>query len=460
MKLSTKLSLLVFTSTLLIIVMMGVSFYILSKSFYKDQSQKDIEYRLDAHREVVEMHWGPETLEHVVIMESRNPENTFIVFDADFNVQTSTQPVSKEMLDRYKSWIVSVFITNERTEFVNTMTEHIPHIWSFEPFEIDGEIAGYLFIDQDTGSFEEARWTLLGITTFMGLITLLFSGMLTIFLSKRVTLPITNARSLTKQIAKGNFDVQLSSEGNDELSDLLRHISSMASQLKEFRDTRQQFLTNVAHDIRTPLTYIKAYASLLKDQQVEKELVHEQAAIIHQEAIRMEGLVKDLFQLMKLEEGSIPLNIQGTDLVELIQEATKKVKLDSDNKNIDLFFSSSAPSLVTNIDQDQFERALLNLLNNSIRHTNPNGKIQIRLEKWNNEIKIEIEDNGEGIPADDLPHIWARFYRVEKSRSTKHGGSGLGLAITKQIIELHGGTIQIDSTLNVGTVFMIKLFDS
>ncbi|GAE35552.1 MAG: HAMP domain-containing histidine kinase [Bacillaceae bacterium] len=461
MKLSTKVSLLVLLSVVLIIVMMGFSFYTLSKSFYKNQLQGEIEHRLDAHREVVELHTVPETLEHVMIMEKRNPENTFIIFDANFNVKNSTQQVSKEMIDRYQSWIVSLSErSNEKTEFVNTMTEHIPHIWSYEPFKINGELAGYLFIDQDTGSFEEARLTLLGITISMGLITLLFSGMFTIFLSKKITLPITNARDLTKQIAKGNFDVQLSSKGNDEIDDLLRHISTMAIQLKEYRDTRQQFLTNVSHDIRTPLTYIKGYAALLKDQKVEADLVHDQATIIHQEAVRMESLVKNLFQLMKLEEGKIQLNIQEIDLVDFIQEVKKKVTLATDDKKIDILFSYAHPTLLANIDPDQFERVLLNLLNNSIRHTNLNGKIQVRLEERYKEIIIEIEDNGEGIPAKDLPYIWDRFYRVDKSRSTKYGGSGLGLAITKQIIEQHGGTIQIKSTVNVGTVFTIRLNNS
>ncbi|MCL7747288.1 MULTISPECIES: sensor histidine kinase [Bacillaceae] len=461
MKLSTKVSLLVLLSVVLIIVMMGFSFYTLSKSFYKNQLQVEIEHRLDAHREVVELHTVPETLEHVMIMEKRNQDNSFIVFDANFNVQNSTQQVSKEMIDRYQSWIVSLSErSNEKTELVNTMTEHIPHIWSYEPFEINGELGGYLFIDQDTGSFEKARLTLLGITMSMGLITLLFSGMLTIFLSKKITLPLKNARDLTKQIAKGNFDVQLSSRGNDEIADLLRHISTMARQLKEYKDTRQQFLTNVSHDIRTPLTYIKGYAALLKDQKVEADLVHEQATIIHQEAVRMESLVKDLFQLMKLEEGKIPLNIQEIDLVDFIQEVKKKVTLATDDKKIDILFSYAYPTLLANIDPDQFERVLLNLLNNSIRHTNLNGKIQVRLEKRNKEIIIEIEDDGEGIPAKDLPYIWDRFYRVDKSRSTKYGGSGLGLAITKQIIELHGGTIQIKSMVNVGTVFTIRLNNS
>jgi signal transduction histidine kinase len=458
MKLSTKLATLFFLSTVLIIIAMGTSFYILSKSFYKDQLKKDIEYRLEAHREVIEAHMSPETFEHVVIMEQKERKNSFIVFDAELNVQASNHQISQDMLDRYREWLLeAIDFETGRTDFIETMVHHIPHIWSFEPFMEKEEVAGYLFIDHDTGSFEEARWNLFVITTVMGMITLLFSGILIIFFSRKITLPLTNARNLTKRIAKGDFEVELTSNGKDELADLMKDITTMARQLKEYRDTRQQFLTNVSHDLRTPLTYIKAYSALLKDKGIDPELIKDQSTVIYQEATRMERLVKNLFQLMKLEEGRISMNMQEIELVGFVRTVTKKVKPASDEKKIELSILSSQSELVINIDIDLFERALLNLLNNSIRHTKPSGQIQIRLTKLQNELKIEIKDNGEGIPKEDLPYIWDRFYRVDKSRSSMNGGSGLGLAITKQIIEHHGGTIRINSTKNVGTIFVISL---
>ncbi|WP_332696216.1 sensor histidine kinase [Halalkalibacter lacteus] len=458
MKLSTKLATLFFLSTTLIIIAMGTAFYFVSKSFYKDQLQKDIEYRLEAHREVIEAHKSSETFEHVVIMEQRELENSFIIYDKEFNVQASSHQIADDLLERYRKWVLeAIHLESGRTEYVDTMVHHIPHIWSFEPFSRNGEVEGYLFIDQDTGSFEEARRKLLIITTIMGMITLLFSGILIIAFSRKITLPLTNAQNLTKRIAKGDFDVELTSKGKDELADLLKDITSMARQLREYRDTRQQFLTNISHDLRTPLTYIKAYSALLKDKDVDPELVKDQSTVIYQEATRMERLVKDLFQLMKLEEGRILINRQEIELVDLIRNSSKKVKPELDEKKIGLTFSSSQSHIVANIDIDLIERALLNLLNNAIRHTQPSGEVQIRVNKQLNKLKIEIEDNGEGIPKEDLPYIWDRFYRVDKSRSSKSGGSGLGLAITKQIIEHHGGSIHLESTEKVGTTFTILL---
>lgn len=458
MKLSTKLATLFFLSTALIIIVMGIAFYFVSKSFYKDQLQKDIENRLEAHREVIEVYNAKETFDHVVIMEKKELENSFIIYDEKFNVQASSQQIPDNLLERYRNWALeSTDLESGRTEYVKTMVHHIPHIWSFEPFTVNGKIEGYLFIDQDTGSFEAARRKLLIITMVMGMITLLFAGILIFTFSRKITLPLISAQHLTKRIAKGDFDVELTSKGNDEVANLLKDISSMARQLKEYKDTRQQFLTNVSHDLRTPLTYIKAYSALLKDEDVDPELVKEQSTVIYQEASRMERLVKDLFQLMKLEEGKVLINKQETELIDLIHSISKKVKQELAKKKIELFVSSSHSLIVANIDIDLMERALLNLLNNAIRHTQPFGEIQIRVSNHQNLIKIKIEDNGEGIPEADQPYVWDRFYRVDKSRSSVSGGSGLGLAITKQIIEYHGGIIEVNSVLNEGTIFTVMI---
>ena len=458
MKLSTKLALLVFVSLSLIIIAMGTSFYFLSKSFYKEQLQLDIEHRLSAHREVIEAHTVLETFEHVIKMEKRREENAFIIFDNNLNVLYFTQIASDDILERYQQWLSDMaFHFDGGSEFMETVVHHIPHIWSFQPLKIDGRVVGYLFLDQDTGNFEQARVKLLAITIVMGIITLVFTGVLTILFTRKITIPLIGARNLTKEIAQGNFDIQLENKGNDEIADLNKHISSMAKQLKEYRDTRQQFLTNISHDLRTPLTYMKAYAAILKEQQLKNEIVKEQATIIYQEANRMEGMVNDLFQLMKLKEGTIQLHTEQLDLVDFIQDIGKKVTLAAAEKEIELIVTATHPQIIVTIDPDQFERAVLNLLNNSIRHTPHSGTIEIRLHQQENKTIIEIEDNGEGIPSEDLDHIWDRFYRVDKSRSTKQGGSGLGLTITKQIIEYHGGKISLESTVNKGTKFTIEL---
>ncbi|WP_235715270.1 sensor histidine kinase [Halalkalibacter wakoensis] len=435
---------------------MSISFYQVSKTFYKTQLQQDIEHRLAAHREIIEEDFTSHTLHHVVVMERRGPESSFIIFDANFRVMDYSYPVDPERLIFYREWVSQV---NElsQTQFVETIAHHIPHIWSAVPLKQNNVVVGYLFIDQDTGDFEQAKSKLLFISMIMALFSLLLSAIITIYLSKRWTDPLVKVRNSTREMAKGNFEVRLDAKGNDEIADLMKDTSSMAEQLKEYRDSRQQFLTNVSHDLRTPLTYMKAYAAILMEKtQLEKE-AQEHATVIYQEAKRMERLVNDIFQLVKLDEGKYTIDFQEEDLVQLGKEILQKNKVEAENKTIQFTFSSSDPEIVAMVDRERFEQILLNLVTNAIRHTPENGTISLVIEQKPSIISITVHDTGEGIPNENLKHIWDRFYRVEKSRSTKHGGSGLGLAITKQLVALHNGEITVKSKVGEGTIFVIKL---
>ncbi|MFC0562463.1 sensor histidine kinase [Halalkalibacter alkalisediminis] len=456
MKLAVKLSLFVFISSMIGIILMSVSFYQVSKSFYKTQLQNDIEYRMKAHREVIEEDMSEHTLHHVVLMEKRGPNTSFIIFDSGFQFLESNYPIPTEQLALYKEWLEKNSKA-ERTEFVETIAHHLPHIWSLTPLEEDGRVVGYLFIDQDTGEFELAKTKLLAISVIMGVFTLLLSAVITVYLSKKLTSPLIKVRNSTRKIAKGEFDVDLSPRGNDEIADLMNHISSMAEQLKEYRDSRQQFLSNVSHDLRTPLTYIKAYAALLKEEKSSTEKdIKEHSTIIHSEAIRMERLVNDLFQLMKLDEGNFTIVKQEIDFSSLVANTLQKVKVNAEEKKVELIFIAT-DKIIANVDGERMEQVILNLVTNSLRSTKPGGNIEAILKQNSTKVILQIKDSGQGIPEEDLPFIWDRFYRVDKSRSSKTGGSGLGLSIIRQLIELHNGEISVKSRLGEGTVFTITL---
>ncbi|MDT8861596.1 HAMP domain-containing histidine kinase [Alkalihalobacillus sp. MEB130] len=434
---------------------MSISFYQVSKQFYKNQLQQDIEYRLQAHKEVLEDDFSEHTLHHVVLMERRGQESSFIIFDSQFGVIDHSYPIDSERLIFYREWISHLGMTS-KTEFVEIMANHIPHVWSAVPIMQNQAVLGYLFIDQDTGEFEQSKLNLLLISLIMTLFSLLLSGSITIYLSKRWTAPLVEVRHSTRAIAKGNFDIVLTANGKDEIADLKKDISSMAEQLKKYRDTRQQFLSNVSHDLRTPLTYIKAYAAILKEKSTESD-VQEQSTVIHQEAVRMERLVNDIFQLVRLDEGKFAIVKEKEDLVELGMRTVQKAKVAASQKEINLHFSYDPSEIIANVDPIRMEQVILNLLSNAIRHTRTGGEIKLIIERKDARISITVQDNGEGIPEKDLKHIWERFYRVDQSRSTKHGGSGLGLAITKQLVVLHGGNIHVSSVRNEGTVFTIYL---
>ncbi|PYZ98984.1 sensor histidine kinase [Alteribacter lacisalsi] len=458
MKLSTKLSLFILAATTSVILIMGVSYYFISKNFYQSQLEVEVVDRLQAHREAIEAEPVQATYDHVLLMEQRNSENSFLIFNEDLSIEAGSDSISDEDLAVYQSWLTAgESFSHGATGFVETVEHHIPHIWAFEPIVTDGNITGYLFLDQDTGEFETIKQRLVMLIVIMSAAALILSGFMVLYYSNKITSPLVKLRQTTREIATGNFNVEFSRRERDELSFLIEDISEMANQLKEYRDTKQSFLSNVSHDLRTPLTYIKAYSALMKEKEEDQE-VREQSGIIYREAERMEKLVQDLFDLMKLEEGKEPLSCQITDLSSFLREVSGKVRLRAEEKNLTIEVNDHPGSIYVNIDPFQMERALLNLIENCIRHTWPGGSIIIETELLRNEVIVKISDTGEGIPGESLQSIWDRFYRVDKARNSERGGSGLGLPITKQIIEQHGGSIHVSSVVGTGTTFYIHLF--
>ncbi|WP_171051725.1 sensor histidine kinase [Alteribacter natronophilus] len=457
MKLSSKLSFFILAATTAVILVMGTSYYFISKNFYQSQLEGEVKDRLQAHRDAIESEPAEATFEHVILMERRNIENSFIIFNEDFTVQAETGAISEEDLEVYQSWIAAAESSRHGgAGFVETVEQHIPHIWAFEPIVVDGEITAFLFIDQDTGEFETIKQSLIMLIVIMSAAALVFSGIMVIYYTNKITSPLVKLRQTTKEIASGNFNVEFSRRERDELSFLIEDISSMAKQLKEYRDTKQSFLSNISHDLRTPLTYIKAYSAFLKERDGDQE-VQEQSGIIYKEAERMEKLVQDLFHLMKLEEGNEPLMCQRTDLSPFLSEVISKVRFLTKEKNLTVTENYHQESIHVELDAFQMERALLNLMENCIRHTPEGGSLKIGTALINGQAMIEISDNGEGIPQEALLNIWDRFYRVDKARNSEKGGSGLGLPITKQIVKQHGGTIQVSSNPGKGTTFYIYL---
>ncbi|WP_100372841.1 sensor histidine kinase [Bacillus sp. FJAT-45037] len=458
MKLATKLLIAIFLSTVFVIIITNLSFYHISKSYYKHQLQEEVEKRLEAHAKVLAVHSNVTTLDHVMIMEAGQEENSFVIFDHAFEVIQSSRPLTNEEITAYQEWIILHADQLKKTEFVETMEEHIPHAWSFAPFSSEEGVSGYLFLDQDTGSFEATRYNLLLLTFVIGFLAVCLAVILSVYLSKRLTAPVKKAQLLTRKIALGDFEVDVpSSTSKDEVSELLTDISLMAKSLKEYRDERQQLFTNISHDLRTPLTYIKGYSALLKDQQLEPTVVKEQSNVIYQEASRMEHLVNDLFQLMKYEEGEYQLEEERTNIYDFFAQLQAKIQLDLKAKQLHFNVHANNMDINVSIDQMQFERAIMNVLSNAIRYTDPGGQIDVTLSKEETLCLVQIKDNGFGIPKQDLQRIWERFYRVDASRSTKLGGSGLGLAITKEIIHLHKGEISVSSKIGEGATFLIKM---
>lgn len=220
---------------------------------------------------------------------------------------------------------------------------------------------------------------------------------------------------------------------------------------------RKEFVANVSHELRTPLTTIKSYAETLLDGALDsRDIAVNFLNVINSESERMTRLVKDLLQLSKLDYDKVEWNMKEINLPDIIKECVFKMEIAAKQKDQDLTYEIKEEVLGIVGDKDRIEQVIINILSNAIKYTPENGSISVTAAKTeDNKVEVRIADTGMGIPKEDIPRLFERFYRVDKARSRMMGGTGLGLSIAKNIVEAHNGTIRIESEYGQGTVVII-----
>jgi PAS domain S-box-containing protein len=229
------------------------------------------------------------------------------------------------------------------------------------------------------------------------------------------------------------------------------------TELRSTERMRRELTANVSHELRTPLTSIVGFVETLLDgAMTDEETARQFLTIIDDEAKRLVKLVDDLMDLSRLESKRVALELKPVDVGHLAYHVVDKMRPLAENSQ--LMLSQSVPSgLIAPADSDRLEQVLTNLVDNALKYTPPGGRVEVRASDDNGEILVEVVDNGRGIPPEDLPHVFERFYRADRSRTRGSGGTGLGLAIAKHIIEAHGGRISVHSRLGEGTTFVFTL---
>lgn len=230
------------------------------------------------------------------------------------------------------------------------------------------------------------------------------------------------------------------------------------NKLKEQEQFRREFLGNLAHELKTPVFSIQGYILTLLEGGLEDDNVNRQFLERASKATdRMTTILEDLDKLTKMEVGQIDLKLQHFNIVELIEDIFDELEMKAKKRKITLRFAKDFDAIYVYADRSKITQVLTNLIGNSIAYGKEKGETQIRFYTLDNIITVEVSDNGPGIPEEDLPRLFERFYRVEKSRNRNEGGSGLGLAIAKHFIEAHGQTISVRSTVGVGSTFTFGL---
>ena len=322
----------------------------------------------------------------------------------------------------------------------------------------EGDNTSVLLIHSDISRWNEsfrqlALWTL--AICVVAAFVVLFSSYYT---AKRIINPFVDMNHIVQCYSKGDFSQRIPVQGKDEASQLGRSFNEMADQLKNLEVTRQSFVANVSHELRSPLTSMKGFLEAMMDGTIPPEEHDHYIDIVLSETRRMTAMVNDLLDLARIESGIITINYEVFDINELIRRTliTFEARISEKRMELDVRFANEQSFVYA--DSNQISQVLRNLIDNAIKYSPEGRTLLVSTYALRKEVYVTIRDTGVGIPAEDVPHIFDRFYKVEKAHTpSPQVGSGLGLAIVKKIIEAHGQSITVKSARGKGTQFTFTL---
>lgn len=271
---------------------------------------------------------------------------------------------------------------------------------------------------------------------------------------KRIMRPLNDLQKAVEQMTEGDYSTRVKVTSKDEIGMLSEAFNHMAESIQQEDEKQKTFLATVSHELRTPISYIKGYSEAIQNQLLDGKEREEALELIHREAIRMERLTNELLQLVRKQQEEIEM--LPIVLSETIRESVKLLEGQANKKNIRIVQNLDENCIVQG-DEEKLKQIFINVIENAIRYSNENAKITVHSYQSDHRAIIEIQDEGIGIPEEDLPHITERFYRVNKARSRIDGGAGLGLSIVKQLVKQHDGSLAIKSVVGEGTLVTISL---
>lgn len=288
-----------------------------------------------------------------------------------------------------------------------------------------------------------------------------------LWIYRSIAVPLVKLRKATQNIKEGNLDFVLEVEGKDEFSQLCQDFEEMRKRLKESTEEKilmdkenKELISNISHDLKTPITAVKGYVEGIMDGVADTpEKMNRYVRTIYNKTNEMDHLINELTFYSKIDTNRIPYTFSKLNVEDYFSDCAEELGLEMETKGIELVYANYVEKDVQVIaDGEQIRRVIHNIVSNAIKYMEkPKGIIQLRVKDVGDFIQVEIEDNGKGIAAKDLPYIFDRFYRTDVSRNSSKGGSGIGLSIVKKIMEDHGGKVWATSRLGIGTIMYFVL---
>ena len=453
---------------------------------------------------LVTRHWNSEqinTLQHNANIIAQNAQDILIRFNPDNNEKTDITPLSmicntmqimseaidadifitdmngkvvvcKEMIDekfsfsghyhcmlhdhyRINSDIINRAAQGNFTDSSNLGGTFVKNqLTTASPIEFNGKSVAIVFATEPiTMSWYSYAKRIMEVFLTAALLALVVSFLMVYYLSYRFTSPLKEMSRAIKHYAEGDFSYKVKVKGNDEIAQLAEAFNSMAMSLSSQESSRRSFVANVSHELKTPMTSIGGFIDGILDGTISEDKHDYYLRIVSDEVKRLSRLVTGMLNMSKIEAGEMQINIKSFDLSADIFKTLLSFEKKINEKSIEIVGLDTMQSITVNADEDMIMQVVYNLIDNAVKFTPQGGYIFIKDYKDSEKTFVSIRNSGDGIERDELPKIFERFYKIDRSRSYDVKGAGLGLFLCKSIIELHGGEIRVDSKIGEYTEF-------
>ncbi|HIZ12571.1 MAG TPA: HAMP domain-containing protein [Candidatus Mediterraneibacter stercorigallinarum] len=377
-----------------------------------------------------------------------------MVIDEDLRVIKDTYSLDEGKTDVSEN--VVRCMKGERTNFYDR-TNHYIEVTS--PIVESGgdKVLGVMLASVSTDNIETTKQVLYTHGGVIIGIAMILLAMFSVFLADRMVRPIHKITGAIENVTEGYSDDVLHVDTFTETRQLSEAFNKMLGRLKMLDESREEFVSNVSHELKTPMTSMKVLAdSLLEQDNVPVEMYQEFMQDIAKEIDRENQIITDLLSLVKMDRSGQTMNIQTMNINDLLEQILKRLKPIAEKKNVEMVMESFRP-VNAEIDETKFTLAVSNLVENAIKYNRENGWVHVSLNADHKYFYVKVEDSGIGIPEQDQAHIFERFYRVDKSHSREIGGTGLGLAIARNAVLVHRGSIKVYSNEGEGTTFTVRI---
>ena len=382
-------------------------------------------------------------------------DGRIILIDEDFNIVKDTYAleeektmVSEEVIKCFKGEASGYYTSGRFVELT------VPIMAGSET---NKKIAGVILVSASTDSIYAKLGEFRRSSEIWVAVIGICSLALSILLSNWLVRPLKHMNQYIGDLAEGSLDGDLDIHDCTETENISNTFNIMLAKLRLMEESRQEFVANVSHELKTPLTSMKVLAdSLLMQGDAPVELYKEFMQDIANEVDRESSIISDLLTLVKMDRKSTELNVVSTDINDFIEQILKRLRPIAEKANIELVFESNR-SVTAEIDATKLSLAFSNLVENAIKYNRENGWVRVSLDADHKFFYVKVSDSGIGIPQESLDYIFERFYRVDKSHSREIGGTGLGLAITRSAVMVHRGAIKVQSTVDEGTTFTVRI---